>query len=232
MTRTRDGWIHARGAGSPKAQGFKNATASALTTGQTNSPSPTPSTAPQNLSADKGWDGKVQGRQLVSTVKLTFEKPEDYDNFAAGKLRINLALRNTLSGQTIRFDSKQLTERYRPMPDRKEITLNVVIDNMLAELSETACFQVTPSAENLPDGSGLNLTLSYAGCANGQPQQSAGNPIGGLIVKGGKNPGGNLSIAGNTRIMTKEAAANLSSAAGPINLNSSKGAGSPKNAGF
>ena len=224
MAKTPGGWVHAKGSGSPKAQGFKNVAISV--------PPPIPSPTPgDQATADKGWDGKEQGKQVVTALKLTFDKPEDYDNFAAGKLKIHLALKNTISGQTISLESRQLTENFRPAPDKKEITVNVVIDNLSAAISQAPCVQAEASAENAADDSGVNLTLSYARCDSGHPQESAGTPIGGIIVKGGKNPGGNLSIAGDTRIVTKESAASLSQAAGTINV-SCKGNGPPKAQGF
>ena len=75
--------------------------------------------------------------RVVSTVKLTFDKQEDHDRFAAGKLKINLALKNTRSGETIRFDSKQLTERYPPMPVQNTLNIHVVIDKILGVESDS-----------------------------------------------------------------------------------------------
>jgi hypothetical protein len=49
-------------------------------------------------SVGKGRDGKVQGRVLVTLVTVTFDSTEDFDNFAAGKLKLNLILKNMLSG--------------------------------------------------------------------------------------------------------------------------------------
>jgi len=199
----------------------------------------------------KGWDGKVQGMALVTPVTVTFNNPQDYDNFAAGRLRLNLIAKNTLSGQTIRLDSRQLSEGFRPAPDKRMLTINVIADNMSAPLSEAACGVISPSAENTPEG--VNITLTYAGCGSepaqrpGEPiggiivkggknegaQMTAGAPIGGIVVKGGKNPGGNLSIVvGGSRITTREEAAAMSRAAGVIPGPLSKGSGSSKQAGF
>ncbi|HEX7314361.1 MAG TPA: hypothetical protein VF297_10585 [Pyrinomonadaceae bacterium] len=142
--------------------------------------------APTEAGGTKGWDGKVQGRVLVTPVVVTFDSPADYDNFAAGRLRLNLILKNTLSGQTIRLDSRQLVEGFRPGPDKSRLTVNVIVDNMSAPLSEAACGVISPSAENTDEG--VNITLSYAGCG-GAPAQRPGNPIGNIVVKGGKNEG-------------------------------------------
>lgn len=224
-------------------------------------PAPTPTPAPQNQfvvnshtqpfdlrTAAKGWDGKVQGRQLVTPLVLTFDSPADYDNFAAGKLKLNLILKNAVSGGTSRLPSKLLTENFRIAPTRDRLAIDVVIDNMTAPLSEAACGEIRLGAENTADGSGVDITLSYSGCDSGpaqrtagQPvtgvivkggsnagsQRTAGNPIGGIIVKGGKNPGGNLSIVlGDPRIVTQEAAAKLPREAGMIVIRSSRDAAS------
>jgi hypothetical protein len=224
----------------------------ALATAQPQSkpkPSPTPTPGPQNQSVvsttrsntkdymvvpgttgAKGWDGKVQGRVLVTPVTVGFDNPQDYDNFAAGRLRLNLILKNTLSGQTIRLDSRLLAEGFRSGPDKRKLTINVIVDTMSAPLSEAACGVISPSAENTSDG--VNITLTYSAC-DGAPAQKPGNPIIGVIVKGGKNPGGNLNIvAGDSRVMTREAAGQMSNAMGVIPAVSSKGSGSPKQAGF
>ena len=218
---------------------------------QSKASSPTPTPKPQNQSivnttknntkdymlvpgttGAKGWDGKVQGRVLVTPVTVGFDNPQDYDNFAAGKLRLSLILRNTLSGQTITLGSNLLTENFRPSGDKKSITVNVVIDNMSAPLSEAACGEIAPIAENTRDGNGVNITLSYSPCGSPSAQRTTGNPVTGVIVHGGKNPGGNMNISlGDSHIVTKEAVAGLARQA-DINLSSSKGAGQPKNAGF
>lgn len=201
--------------------------------------------------SQKGWDGKVQGKVLMTPVTVSFDNTADYDNFASGKLKLNLILKNTLSGQTIRLDSRQLTGGFRPAPDKRKLTINVLVDNMSAPLSEAACGVISPSAENTTEG--VNITLSYAGCGGqpaqrpGQPiggiivkggknegtQMTAGNPIGNIVVKGGKNPGGNLNImVGDSRTTTREEAVAMSRAVGETPGVASKGSGSPKQAGF
>jgi hypothetical protein len=238
--------------------------------GATQSPAPTPQ--PQNQSiinttksntkdyrvateagegGASGWDGKVQGRVLVTPLFVAFDSPADYDAFAAGRLRLNLVLRNALTGQTIRLDSRQLTEGFRPGADKGRLTFHVIVDNMTAPLSEEACGSVVPGAENTEGG--VEITLSYSGCGGGTAQRpgnpitgivvhggktegaqmTAGQPIGGIVVKGGKNPGGNMTVAvGGSRVVTGEEAVAMSRAAGAIPANAGKGAGSPKNAGF
>lgn len=245
-----------------------SACANAQTESKVSSPTPTPK--PQNQSiinttksntkdyrvaanpetgGTKGWEGKVQDKVLVTAVMVNFDNPADHDNFAVGKLRLNLILKNTASGQTIRLDSRQLIEGFRPGPDKSKLTINVIVDNMSAPLSEAACGVITPAADN--SGDDVNITLSYAGCASAPAQRpggpipgvivkknegtrmSAGNPIHGIIVKGGKNPGGNLNIVvGDSRVTTREAATEMSRLVGATAGVSSKGAGSPKVAGF
>jgi hypothetical protein len=194
----------------------------------------------------KGWDGEVQGRVLVTPVTVRFDNPQDYDNFAAGKLRINLILKNMVSGQTIRLDSKQLRERFLPAPEKGNLTINVIVDNMSAPFSEAACGMISPSAENTSDG--VDITLSYSACgtpsaqrtagapivpivkggSNGGSQMTAGNPIGGLMVRG---HGLSIMLEGS-RVVTREAAAGLARAAGIIIISSSKGSGSNKAQNF
>jgi hypothetical protein len=208
-------------------------------------PSPTATPGPQNQSivnttksntkdyivvpgttGAKGWDGKVQGRVLVTPVTVGFDNPQDYDNFAAGRLRLNLILKNMVSGQTIRLDSKQLTEGFRPGRDKSRLTINVIVDNMSAPLSEAACGMISPSAENTADG--VNITLSYSGCGSA-PAQRPGNPITVTVMAG--SPHGLSIMLGDSRVMTREAAGEMSNAMGVIPAVLSKGAGS-KNAGF
>jgi hypothetical protein len=101
-----------------------------------------------------------------------------------------------------------------------------VIDNMSAPLSEAACGVITPSAVDTADGSGVNVTLNYSAWSGAPTQRTAGNPIYPVDGHG-------LSIVlGDPRIVTREAAAGLARGAGTIIISSSKGAGSPKNAGF
>lgn len=206
--------------------------------GSAPSPTPTPTTDNQFVvnartgpfdlrTAAKGWDGKVQGRQLVTPLVLTFDSPADYDNFAAGKLKLNLILKHTVSGQTSRLASKLLTENFRIAPTRDRLVINVVIDNMTAPLSEAACGAIRLGAENTADGSGVDITLSYSGCGDETAQRTAGEPVARVIVKGGKNPGGNLSIVlGVPRIVTHEAATKLPREAGMIVIMSSRDAAS------
>lgn len=191
--------------------------------------------------SQKGWDGKVQGKVLVTPVTVNFDNPADYDNFASGKLRINLILKNTLSGQTIRLDSRQLVDGFRSGPDKRTLTINVIVDNMSAPLSEAACGVISPSAENTADG--VNITLSYSGC-DSSPAQRPGAPIKDITVKGGKIEAskralqralvrGNLNIVvGDSRVTSREEASAMSREAGVIPAFSGKGSGSPKQAGF
>lgn len=178
----------------------------------------------------KGWDGKVQGNLLVTPLIVTLESPIDYDNFAVGKVWFNVILENTLSGQTIRLDSRLFMESFRPASDKSKLTLNLVVDNMSAPLSEATCGEITLRVKNTADC--ISVALSYSRCGIA-PAQTPGNPIGGIIVKGGTSLGGNLNIvAGDTRIVTPEAMARMGREAGVIIISSSKGSGSTKAAGF
>jgi hypothetical protein len=213
--------------------------------------------------------------QIVTPVELSFDNPDDFDNFAGGRFALNVLLRNTLSGQTIRLDSNVLRENFRPSEDRRRIVINVVIDNLAAPLGDwERCINTGLSAENTADNSGVDITLTYASCGTapvreaqpaqrtagtpvtrqspasrpasgdrtygpGRPhygniQAAPGAPIGGIVVKGGRNPGGNLRIvAGDSRIMDpREAVTGQAQARNVIVISSSKGTGSPKANGF
>ena len=186
---------------------------------------------PSESGSAKGWDGKVQGRALVTPVTVSFDDARDYENFVAGRLKINLIAKNTVSGQTFTLDVRELalSHRYKFGRDNR-LVLNVIADNMSAPLNEAACGTIIPSAEKTGDG--VNITLSYGACGSG-PAQSAGEPVTGVIVKGGKNPGGNMNIVlGDSRVTTSDAAAEMSRAAGVFPGPLSKGAGSPKANGF
>lgn len=188
-------------------------------------------TSPSESGSAKGWDGKVQGKALVTPVTVSFDDARDYENFVAGRLKLNLIARNTVSGQSFVLDLRAtaLGNLYKFGRDSK-LVVNVIADNMSSPLSQAACGVIRPSVENT--GEGVNITLSYGACGGG-PAQMPGNPIGGIVVKGGKNPGGNMSIVlGDSRVVTSEAAAEMSRAAGVIPGPLSKGTGSSKAQGF
>jgi hypothetical protein len=95
---------------------------------------------------------------------------------------------------------------------------------------EAACGVISPAAENTDEG--VQIILSYSACG-GETAQRPGGTIHGIIVHGGKNPGGNLSIAvGDSRVTSQEEAAAMSRAAGVAPAVLRKGSGSPKQAGF
>lgn len=213
-------------------------------------------------STAKGWDGKVQGRALVTPVVLTFDSPNDYANFAAGKLPLNLVLVNTLSRQTTILDSKVLSEISRVTPTTRgttKLTIDVMIDNMSAPLSDAACGEIKLSAEKAADGSGMNITLNYSACGSATV---SGGAVAGVVIaatsdnnrmatagNGGKGPGengrwliisgeknsGNVNVMlGDSRVVARETAGNSVGASAVILVRSSngKGSGSPKQAGF
>jgi hypothetical protein len=205
---------------------------------------------------DKGWDGKVQ---FATPIKISFDNPADYDSFAAGTLNLSFTLRNTLSGKTIVFEPKMVREGFRPSAtDKSAITIWLVVENPSAPLAEAACVETKLGAERMRDGSGVNISVDYAACGGGAGQTDAtgtaqrpgnpihgiivkggknegsqmvaGQPIGGIIVKGGKNPGGNMLIAaGNTQ--SGPEVGNAAMMTGP-NIIVRKGAGSPKAQGW
>ena len=186
--------------------------------------------SPSESRSAKGWGGKVHGKALVTPVIVSLSDPQDYDHIVSGEIRLNLILNNTLSGQTVRLDGKQLRESFRPGADKSRLTVNVIVDNMSAPLSEAACGVITAGAENRGDD--VNITLSYGACGGG-PAQRPGSPVIGVIVHGGKHPHGDMNImVGDSRVVTREAAAQMSRVAGVIPGPSSKGTGSPKAAGF
>lgn len=172
---------------------------------------------------------------FVTPVVVTFENPKDYDDFAAGTLLLNVSLYNPASGQTLKFRPTLLTEGFRPMPDKSKITMYFVIDNLIEPIGD--CLVATPSGHNSADGRGLDIGLTYRRCGptpGAADSETAGEPIIGVIVKGGKNPGGNMNISvGTTQSFTGEKYSpprSQTAIVGPTF--SGKGTGSPKAAGF
>lgn len=216
---------------------------------------PTIKTRPEGRSeAARGWDGKVQGRQLVTPVELRFEDPRDLEAFAAGRLPIGLTLRSAASGQTVRLAPALVREGFRPGRAAGPLALYVLIDNLLAPVwDEAGCTQTAARAGNGADGTGVELDFSYGPCgaaraagnpvtgvivkggSNGATMRTAGAPIGGIVVKGGKNPGGNLHVAVAPTEIVEDAHARVRTLGGGQNLViavAGKGAGSPKANGF
>jgi hypothetical protein len=186
------------------------------------------STSSETSSA-KGWNAKVQGNLLVTSLVVTFDSPEDYDNFAGGKIWFNLILNNTLSDQTITLNSRQFMENFRPAPDKRKLTLNLVVDNMSAPLSKASCGEIALRVKSTADC--ISMALRYSRCGSA-PAQTLDNSNGKIISKGG-TLAGNLNImAGDTRILKRAAMARMGREAGVLIISSSKGAGSPKAAGF
>jgi hypothetical protein len=137
--------------------------------------------------AEKGWDGTVKGRQILAPLEITFENPADYDAFAAGRLPIHLTLVNAASRQTRRFTPAQLLEGFRRSDDRNRIMLYVLVSDILAPVWDgDGCVESATNAGNAPDGNGAVISVSFAPC--GMSARTEGAPIGGIIVKGGRNP--------------------------------------------
>jgi uncharacterized protein YejL (UPF0352 family) len=181
-------------------------------------------------------DRQVQKKQLLTPIVLTFETPNDYTLFASGKLKTNLILKNTSSGQTKTIESIMLQENfraaYRKTKTAKSMTIGLIIDDLIDPLMSAG--DVKLSAESLTDDSGVNLILTYSGLGDRSPQnRTEGQPIKGIIVKGGRNPGGNIvAKAGTNQIITQADAGNLAAKSGVLVLQSSKGNGTPKAQGF
>lgn len=197
-----------------------------------------PDASAQTERAD--WDGKVQGKLIATAVNVRFSSSADYDNFAAGKLPVNILLKNLRSGASIRSNGEELVRSFTPSRDKSEITIFVVIDNLGAPLGDwERCLDTRLSAENGPDGNGVNVTLTYDGCGsssssgNGLLAQRSGQPVRGINVNNPKNRGGDLSIsAGPNQIVTREAAARLGHGPNETVFLSGKGTGSTKAQGF
>lgn len=202
----------------------------------------------------RGWDGKVQGWQIVTPLELRFEDPRDLEAFAAGRLPIGLTLRSAASGQSIRFEPALLREAYRA-GSGGPLMLYVIIEQLLAPVwDESGCTETRTDAGNGPDGTGVEVILTYAACGSNGPANAqrvvnpipgigvvvktrpqgmvAGSPIGGIIVKGGKNPGGNLVVTPGPSAVGPGVAARTPAGQNLVILHSTKGAGEPKANGF
>jgi hypothetical protein len=206
----------------------------------------------------KGWDGKVQGKALITTIGLTFSNPKDYDSFVAGNLPINVVLVNTVSRQTTTLESKLLTEIARLRPTAgviSERAIHVVVDNMSAPLSEAACGEIKLGAEKAIGGA-VNIILSYSECGSATvfgganagiviAATSDNNRVGAsdkvsaengrwVIISGEKNSGDVNITLGDSRVVTADVVGTSTPGAGVIIVSSSsgRGAGSPKNRQF
>jgi|GEM_PF-4862250 len=137
--------------------------------------------------ADKGWDGTIKGKQILTPVEIAFADPESYDNFAAGRLPIGFVLRNSASGQTIRLDPRWVTETFRPGRDKSKAVVYIVVGGLDAPIwDERGCTATRTGVESAAGGTGVTITLTYAPCS-GPPMAMPGNPIGNIIVKGGRS---------------------------------------------
>ena len=184
---------------------------------------------------------KFQRKQLLTPLMLTFETPEDYEAFASGKWTTNLILRNTSSGQTKTIESILLQESFRAYrkahrPAKSHtMTIGILIDDLIEPLMSAGNVKLT--VEDLPDDRGGNIILTYSGLGTRSAQanrsmQPCATPIKGVIVKLGKNPGGNIvavTVGGN-QVMTQASAEKFASKEGALIIQSSKS--SPKAQGF
>ena len=205
------------------------------------------------------WDGKSYPLVIVTPLKFQFNSAADYDNFAAGKLQINLLLKNPSAGQTITLPARLLSEGFKPAANKGELTVYVVIDNAPAPLGDwERCIdtKVTADRSASADGS-YDVSLTYNACGgsnssgSGSVAQRPGQPIKGIIVHGGRASaeqptaaasfglivlGGAITAAvaapGHSEVTTREAAASIARGPNVIVIGSSKGSGSPKQCGF
>jgi hypothetical protein len=206
----------------------------------------------------------IRERQLLTPVTLTFDSEADYNNFRSGDLKASILLINSASQNTIGFAPNQVRSvnfgdrvnagrvasippeatqnEARVIPFKGTITVQIVVDNFATPIATTqGQFEIAL----LPEGEGrdFGISLTYVPsevapqAGNTAPtsvSESCGTPIKGVIVKGGRNPGGNIAIdVGQSEIVTRRAAVRLeeSSSAGTIILVSSKGV-DPKSPGF
>ncbi|MDB4948539.1 MAG: hypothetical protein JWM27_1188 [Gemmatimonadetes bacterium] len=150
--------------------------------------------------ADRQAVAVPQGRppQIVTPIDIAFEAPAEYDAFADGRLALRLVLVNTRSGQTIRITPAQVREGFTPGADRSHVSLRVVIDNLAGPLGDWEhCVDTRLTGASLADSSGVEITVGYTGCGTADApaigtaiaRAAPGQPIGGLMIKGGSNPG-------------------------------------------
>jgi hypothetical protein len=115
------------------------------------------------------WDGKVQGRQVVTALSATFEDEEAFRDFAAGRIPFTLTLRSAASGQTIRIGPELLRQShysFRLGANNRAIWV-VAIDQLRAPLWDSSgCIDTTTTAESTGGGNGAAITISYAPCAS------------------------------------------------------------------
>jgi hypothetical protein len=163
-----------------------------------------PIKGPSQLRA--AWDGKVQGRQVVTSLAATFEDEEAFRDFAAGRIPFTLTLRSSASGQTLRIPPALLVEGLRPAPGNRAAWV-IAIDDIATPLWDSnGCIETSTSAEATDGGTGAAITITYAPCGGPPPAMAApGQPIPNIIVKGGRGeaqesaPGGPIRCPGDVR---------------------------------
>lgn len=219
---------------------------------------PARSAAQVPAEARRALEAELRGRSVVTPIEIAFESPADFDRFASGEAPLDLVLRSTVSGQTIRIPSRALLEGFRPGRDRRTVTVQLVIGDLLAPLWDSAgCVEARAAGTDAAGAGPALLTLTYAPCGGApaaltagspipgiivkggvNPGTRRGSPIGGLIVKGGRNPPANLRIGIGPSAVGAETEQSLRArfagegAANVIVIGSYKGSGTPKNAGF
>jgi hypothetical protein len=131
----------------------------------------------------------LRGRSVVTPIEIAFESTGDFDRFASGAVPLDLVLRSTASGQTIRIPSRDLLEGFRPGRDRRAITVHLLLGDLIAPLwDDRGCIDTRAEGRDGSESSPAVLTLTYAPCAGAPAAARPGNPIPIIVVKGGKNP--------------------------------------------
>lgn len=157
---------------------------------------PLEKSGPRRVESRQLWDGKVQGRQVVTPIAVSFEDAEAYRDFLAGRIPFTLTLRSLVSGQTVRLPSAALTEGLRPAPGNRAVWA-IAIDDVLAPLwNANGCIDTSLSAEATGEGSGAAITVTYAPCGGATAAQARpGQPIPNIIVRGGRGEAQQIAAA-------------------------------------
>ena len=201
-----------------------------------------------------GAVSKDHGPQLLTPVTLTIGNPADLEALAAGRLPVNFTLKNAASGQTVRVKMPAFSLQDKSI----NVTVYVAIDNLLAPLGEgNACVDTALGAAAASDGS-INITLDYAACGPAGKRQHKPYVINRLagpinIVQGDTEACDNAAAAyklkmnpSNNGVTAEARVTPTTGSASKLKMNpssngitgnvvlvtSSRGSGSPKQAGF
>ena len=168
----------------------------------------TPGAAPLATSrvVVRGWDPSVRNKQIVVPVEIAFDDPADYDAVTSGRLPIGITVTNGTSGRTVHLAPRFTPEKMEASSERKAVIIYVLASNPAAPAWDAnGCFETGATAARRDAGVEIALRLSPCGATtarvagvtvNGGHDGLArpGAPIKGVIVKGGRNPSGNMRI--------------------------------------